>query len=1507
MEDVPVSDAPQVAAAAAPDTTAKRVDHKVALTPPTSEDMDRGKREVSSSDLSELAFDDEEDIGEVEPAYYWDGGKIPVFHPTMAQFRSFKKFVDKIDKYGMKSGIVKVVPPAEWRNSLPDLSEAVKKIKVKNPIMQDFSGSRGQYTQQNIEKQRSYNLPQWKALTEEWDHQPPAKRGERRGDQTAPARTRSTRNRENTNAAPAPKRARGRPRKSAAKEDASREETQEPEQAPENGLTSRRNSQQSIPPTPASPPDDSVGPVDKKIAALKKEAPEDSTPKPRGRQPKSISSRRKNNSRADADDVDEEAFVGFDYHMQGLDEFTKERCAELEQYYWKTVNFGQPMYGADMPGSLFDEATTSWNVAKLENLLDVLGTKVPGVNTAYLYLGMWKATFAWHLEDVDLYSINYIHFGAPKQWYSISQEDARRFENAMKRIWPNDAKNCSQFLRHKTYLISPQRLESEFNIKVNKLIHYEGEFVLTYPYGYHSGYNIGYNCAESVNFATEQWLEYGRIAKKCDCESDSVWVDVAEIERKLRGEPTPEYIEETDEEDEDDEMEIAHDLPSPPASVKGKSAPRKRKRDTGAKDAQEKVKRVKIRIKIPKAEPCVLCPNDVAYDTLLPTDNGKQAHRLCALFTPETFIVEEDGVERVCNVSNIDKARLELKCNYCRSKRGSCFQCASKKCTRAFHATCAAPAGVQIDEGPVPTFDEDGTEYFCDGFDLRCRFHRAKRPKNADVDNLEESKLIKEYAKDLKPNQVLQAQYLVGEVFAGLVVENRPSELSVVVDVLPDCRERIELEWKYILVLDPKHSLRPKPSANAKPLPEGLQSSNPALNSKNQKDGPPEVDDPFTDQNSSQKWAEFNTASAEEVKNPFQVKVDLSKPNQLWYYLGKTSTEARAQFTDDPKKPVHNTRGNFLDTVKEAQRAAAAAERKALAGTYPSANVNALNGAMAAQRKSLQPQYTPRTKQYTPRTTEYTPRTTEYTPRTTGYTPRNSVDLKVLPRPPYSTGYSPASHAPPAPAARPSSSPFGNPNGMNGPATFTPLPPYPYTHSAHSPEARRNSTATSYSQSSQPGYKSSEPFVPAYHQPASPSPYSTSSDAQNGRRVPYPNVHRPSFSQQHSPGSVSSAGVYKTDSPVLTAQRQSSSSSGQADVEYLQFLQRFPYLRNAYLRRPKVYESPYPGTSGFSDAYDPRKLRTQASQPQSNVYSQTLQNWGRPSLPQPNNLYNNSGHGLGAYSSNGANSTASASRPGLTFQSAQDFQADVNRAHVPPANGSSKFELLIKQLSQANENAARRYAAQTQSQQHIQPRPPQPGMYYAQPYQQPAQTRGPPPQPHMQHYPPPPPQPQQPLQTHHPHQPQPQPPYRQHQSNASRPTGSDLRSPPPNMSLGGYTGPSNTRGYRPGYGYDSGAFGPATQTKVPEAFSRPPAPMTPGRSSVGEAVAGGAVPGQLTPQRPAVSPLSEIGDDDEDDAPAPRHLAETPVRVPQPPPPPTAVAGADGGGSGSGRETWRFS
>src|SRR5882757_7172639 len=56
----------------------------------------------------------------------------------------------------------------------------IKTIKIKNPITQEFHGTQGIYTQRNMEKMRSYNLPQWKSVCEQTENQPPAKRGEKR-------------------------------------------------------------------------------------------------------------------------------------------------------------------------------------------------------------------------------------------------------------------------------------------------------------------------------------------------------------------------------------------------------------------------------------------------------------------------------------------------------------------------------------------------------------------------------------------------------------------------------------------------------------------------------------------------------------------------------------------------------------------------------------------------------------------------------------------------------------------------------------------------------------------------------------------------------------------------------------------------------------------------------------------------------------------------------------------------------------------------------------------------------------------------------------------------------------------------------------------------------------------------------------------------------------------------------------------------------------------------------
>jgi len=198
---------------------------------------------------------------------------------------------------------------------------------------------------------------------------------------------------------------------------------------------------------------------------------------------------------------------------------------ELERKYWKNITFIAPLYGADVWGSITDESCDSWNINRLGSILDCVnqdyGIEMPGVNTAYLYFGSWKTTFAWHTEDMDLHSINYLHFGDAKFWYTIPPRFMRRFERLADGLFPQLKKECSSFLRHKMCLISPSLLR-QHSIPYNKIVQQKGEIMITFPCGYHSGFNTGFNCAESTNFATPRWVEYGKRASRCYCKPDTV-------------------------------------------------------------------------------------------------------------------------------------------------------------------------------------------------------------------------------------------------------------------------------------------------------------------------------------------------------------------------------------------------------------------------------------------------------------------------------------------------------------------------------------------------------------------------------------------------------------------------------------------------------------------------------------------------------------------------------------------------------------------------------------------------------------------------------------------------------------------------------------------------------------------------------------------------------------------------------------------------------------------------
>ncbi|KAA8540727.1 hypothetical protein F0562_024354 [Nyssa sinensis] len=206
---------------------------------------------------------------------------------------------------------------------------------------------------------------------------------------------------------------------------------------------------------------------------------------------------------------------------------------EIETLYWKaSVDKPFPVeYANDMPGSAFvpvsgrksreagDAVTvgeTAWNMRGVSrakgSLLRFMKEEIPGVTSPMVYIAMMFSWFAWHVEDHDLHSLNYLHMGAGKTWYGVPREAAVAFEEVIRvHGYGGEINPLVTFavLGEKTTVMSPEVLISA-GVPCCRLVQNAGEFVVTFPRAYHSGFSHGFNFGEAANIATPEWL---RVAK----------------------------------------------------------------------------------------------------------------------------------------------------------------------------------------------------------------------------------------------------------------------------------------------------------------------------------------------------------------------------------------------------------------------------------------------------------------------------------------------------------------------------------------------------------------------------------------------------------------------------------------------------------------------------------------------------------------------------------------------------------------------------------------------------------------------------------------------------------------------------------------------------------------------------------------------------------------------------------------------------------------------------------
>ena len=457
-----------------------------------------------------------------------------------------------------------------------------------------------------------------------------------------------------------------------------------------------------------------------------------------------------------------------------------------------------------------------------------------------------------------------------------------------------------------------------------------------------------------------------------------------------------------------------------------------------------------------------------------------------------------------------------------------------------------------------------------------------------------------------------------------------------------------------MLKLDPEESQRPKPSANAKPLPEHLKENDASLDISNRTDGVPEMGDPFQDPNAEQKWAEFNTAPAVVQK---VAKVDVNNKDRFWHYLGKNSTEARAQFTHDLSVTVHNPKSNFLDTVKPPPPIYPQYQQyQQYQRPYPVAYPLQPAPGFASPRTPTQPQ----------RPYSYKPKDTIMTSfRAPAYNP----DTRKNPN-------SPVAHQPNVTYDhRSAGSPYGQPthppnyqtqrSPQGGYIPYAP-PPHSYSTNAKSPTTNGPPHVTGFHHYIQAG----PPPNGAQPDPNVLPPFPFSQSQGPVPRPVYGSTTGPHVSQSQPhhgnvPVSNSSSTPTGTSRPSMYANSHSSlpTQTPSSQAEYLAYVTKYPYLKNAFLRRAKTYVSPYSPNGGFTNEWAP-KVPSGATGPASMM---------PPTRPGMQNT-------PGVPMTYGGPPPIPMSRPTPQFQSPDAFRHDLNKA-PRPVSGAPKWETMVKNLN----------------------------------------------------------------------------------------------------------------------------------------------------------------------------------------------------------------------------------
>lgn len=129
-----------------------------------------------------------------------------------------------------------------------------------------------------------------------------------------------------------------------------------------------------------------------------------------------------------------------------------------------------PIYGIDNNITFFDDSINAWNLNRLTNVNSIiheLKLDLPRLLKPSVDVGMRYTAFGWQVENSYLASVDILHEGGSKFWYSVPNSSGKMLEDFCKKA--AIGYECHFLLRHKLFLIPPSVLNMN-GIKFGKVI-----------------------------------------------------------------------------------------------------------------------------------------------------------------------------------------------------------------------------------------------------------------------------------------------------------------------------------------------------------------------------------------------------------------------------------------------------------------------------------------------------------------------------------------------------------------------------------------------------------------------------------------------------------------------------------------------------------------------------------------------------------------------------------------------------------------------------------------------------------------------------------------------------------------------------------------------------------------------------------------------------------------------------------------------------------------------------